>query len=299
VVKIAQPGFFTIDKPVGWTSFDVVQVVRRTLGVRRVGHAGTLDPLATGVLPVAVLSATRLTDLVHEYTKVYRGTVRLGVTTTTADAEGEVLEERPVATTEAAIREAVGAFIGEIEQVPPAYSAIKVGGVAAYKLAREGKAPELSARTVRIDRIDVLSIALPDVELRITCGQGTYVRSLARDLGVALGCGGHLASLVRESVGPFTLDHAIPGDQFAGLSADNLQARLIPIDQALPGYRRILVPHEAEGPFRTGTAFPSPTPGRLAEMGVGVTLDNRVVGLARCIGGGRWHPEKVFPETVR
>ncbi|WP_084965525.1 tRNA pseudouridine(55) synthase TruB [Thermoactinospora rubra] len=208
-------GLIIVDKPAGWTSHDVVGKLRRIAGTRRVGHAGTLDPMATGVLVIGVEKATRLLGHLALTEKVYEATIRLGVTTTTDDAEGEVLATVPVEVTEERVRKAVAAFTGEIMQVPPQVSAIKVNGERAYKRARAGEDVALRARPVTVHAFDVTSVDGPDVEATIRCSSGTYIRSLARDLGEALGVGGHLTRLRRTRVGPYDLSMARTIDQLA------------------------------------------------------------------------------------
>lgn len=208
-------GLVVVDKPAGLTSHDVVSRVRRLAGTRKVGHAGTLDPMATGVLVLGVGRATRLLGHLTLTDKTYDATVRLGVTTNTDDAEGEVTGTRPAGDlTEDDVRSAVRQFEGDIEQVPSTVSAIKVGGKRAYQLAREGAEVELQARRVRIDAIEAGEFRhdgdVLDFRLRVACSSGTYIRAIARDLGAALGVGGHLTTLRRTSVGPFTLSEANP-----------------------------------------------------------------------------------------
>ena len=204
----AVTGFLNLAKPRGPTSHDIVTRVRRLTGVRRVGHAGTLDPLAEGVLVLALGPATRLLEYVASGEKVYRATIRLGSTTTTDDAEGDVMDTRPLTVGRADIEAALPQFVGEIAQRPPAFSAVQVGGRRAYDLARRGAAVELPARQVRIARLNILGWQAPDLTLEVTCGPGTYIRSLARDLGAALGCGAHLAGLIRTRSGGFFLTAA-------------------------------------------------------------------------------------------
>jgi tRNA pseudouridine55 synthase len=209
----APGGLVIIDKPAGMTSHDVVARVRRTVGTPKVGHAGTLDPMATGVLVLGVERATRLLGHLMLTDKTYSATVRLGAATTTDDAEGEVVSSAPAAhLTEEAVSAALHAFEGEIDQVPSTVSAIKVGGKRAYALARAGEDVELEPRRVTIHSIDAGGFAREgdflDVEIRVSCTSGTYIRAIARDLGAALGVGGHLTALRRHSVGPFTLDGA-------------------------------------------------------------------------------------------
>lgn len=207
------PGLVVVDKPDGMTSHDVVGRCRRIFGTRKVGHAGTLDPMATGVLVIGIERATKILGLIAGTSKTYLGTIRLGQSTTTDDAEGEVLQQLCADhITDEQIEAAAGALRGDIEQVPSSVSAIKVAGKRAYQLAREGEAPVLAARSVRIERFDVLAIrrtpGLVDVDVLVDCSSGTYIRALARDVGVALGVGGHLTALRRTRVGGFGLDQA-------------------------------------------------------------------------------------------
>jgi tRNA pseudouridine55 synthase len=200
------------------TSHDVVGRCRRIFGTRKVGHAGTLDPMATGVLVVGIERATKILGLLTATDKSYAATIRLGQTTSTEDAEGEVLETVSAAgVDETQIESAVAALRGEIDQIPSAVSAIKVGGQRAYKLAREGQAVELAPRTVRIERFDVLSVRregdFVDVDVVVDCSSGTYIRALARDVGAALGVGGHLTALRRTRVGSFGLEQAATLDE--------------------------------------------------------------------------------------
>lgn len=197
-------GFLIIDKPQGMTSHDVVAKIRRGSGVKRVGHAGTLDPMATGVLIVCVGAATRLSEYVMASNKQYMAVVRLGIETTTYDAEGETLATADVRhLTRDTVATALASFQGEIAQIPPMYSAIKQGGKKLYELARAGKEVVREPRTVRIERIDLLDFALPDVRIAVTCSAGTYIRSIAHDLGAQLGVGAHLIALRRTASGGF------------------------------------------------------------------------------------------------
>ncbi|OBF26950.1 tRNA pseudouridine(55) synthase TruB [Mycobacterium sp. ACS4331] len=207
------PGVVVVDKPPGMTSHDVVGRCRRLFGTRKVGHAGTLDPMATGVLVIGIERATKILGLVAGSSKTYAATIRLGQTTSTDDAEGELLQEvSAAAVTDADIAGAVGQLRGDIEQVPSAVSAIKIGGKRAYQLAREGQSVELAARRVSIDRFDVLETRrgadVVDVDVVVDCSSGTYIRALARDIGTALGVGGHLTALRRTRVGQFGLESA-------------------------------------------------------------------------------------------
>ncbi|NYJ02007.1 tRNA pseudouridine55 synthase [Nocardioides thalensis] len=207
-------GLVVVDKPAGITSHDVVSRVRRLAGTRKVGHAGTLDPMATGVLVLGVERATRLLGHLLMTDKSYEATIRLGVTTVTDDAEGDVMETRDTSdVTEAAVREALARFVGDIEQVPTAVSAIKVDGKRAYQRVRAGEDVELTARPVTIHELVVTRVALPEVDVTVRCSSGTYIRAIARDVGEALGVGGHLTALRRTAVGPYGLDVAQTLDQ--------------------------------------------------------------------------------------
>lgn len=212
-----EPGIVVVDKPAGMTSHDVVGRCRRIFGTRKVGHAGTLDPMATGVLVVGIERATKILGLVAGTSKTYVTTIRLGQATSTDDAEGEMLQCIPAEhVTDEQIAAAIGALRGEIDQVPSSVSAIKVAGKRAYQLAREGETVELAPRRVRIDRFDVLSIRRPaetpaglvDIDAVVDCSSGTYIRALARDIGATLGVGGHLTALRRTRVGGFGLGQA-------------------------------------------------------------------------------------------
>ena len=213
-------GLVIVDKPRGLTSHDVVARIRRLAGTRRVGHAGTLDPRATGVLVIGVEKATRLLGHLALSEKEYSATIRLGQATDTDDAEGQVIAETSAAdVTEEALQAAVATLTGEIEQVPPGYSAIKVAGKRAYRLAREGVVPELAARNVTVTDFTVLAVRrdgdLVDVDVTVTCSSGTYIRALARDVGRALGVGGHLTALRRTRVGPYEIETAATLDQLS------------------------------------------------------------------------------------
>ena len=214
-----------IDNPEGWTSHDVVAVVRGVLGTRRVGHGGTLDPQASGLLPVLVGTATKFADRIHEATKVYDAVVRFGAETATDDREGAVTRESGVPSLAAdEIEPALAALRGAIAQVPPQYAALKVGGRTAYARARSGETVALAARRVQVFRLDVVEIASPDLRLLVVCSSGTYVRAIARDLGRALGSAAHLAGLRRLAVGALETRDALVPDQ---LRARGREARAL------------------------------------------------------------------------
>lgn len=228
-------GFLVIDKPAGISSHDVVNRVRRILGTRKVGHTGTLDPFATGVLPIAVGEGTKAIQFLDEGIKEYLATVRLGMTTDTLDNTGTVLQEQDSScVTHELLLKRMAGFSGEISQLPPMYSAIKQGGQPLYKLARKGVEVERQPRQVVIHRFELLAYDPPEVQIRVVCSRGTYVRSLADDLGRLLGCGACLTALQRSRSGPFRLDTACSLQQLADATAQaRLAEYLVTIEQAL------------------------------------------------------------------
>jgi len=250
-------GLLVVDKPAGWTSHDVVAKLRGATRQRRVGHAGTLDPDATGVLLVGLGRVTRLMRFLQETTKAYRGVVAFGIATNTLDAAGEVLERAEMPVDEAAVRAAILPFLGDIEQIPPMVSALKVDGKRLHELAREGKEVERKPRAVRIDRFDLESFApgpFPTATVLVECSSGTYIRSLAADLGTALGGCAHLASLRRLRVGAFTLAEAHPLDE---LVADPTPFVVSPAD-AMRDMERVAIDAATAALVANGTVFSSP-----------------------------------------
>ena len=246
-------GVFNIYKQTGFTSHDVVAVVRKTVHMKKVGHGGTLDPAAEGVLPVCLGRATKLTDYIMEGTKTYRAELTLGVTTDTQDATGQVLNEQPVDVIREALEAAVRGFIGEIEQVPPMYSARKVNGKKLYDLARSGKEVEREARTITNFDIKVEDYTCPKATLLVTCGKGTYIRTLCADLGEALGCGGHMSALTRTAVGRFTLENAVTLEELKALAAeDRAEEALLSLEEALADYGKVTVRAKYEKLLRNG-----------------------------------------------
>ena len=229
-------GFLIVNKPTGRTSSDVVVFVRRRLPKgTAVGHGGTLDPEASGVLPVCVGSATRLFDYIIDKQKTYVARIRLGVETDTQDATGQIVAERPVEVSAEALRDVLGRFVGEIEQVPPMYSALKRDGKRLYKLARKGETVALEPRKCRVDGIEYLGAEGGDTYLlRIRCGKGVYIRTLCHDIGKALGCGAHMLTLERTAAGIFKIEDALTLDAIDALAAeDALDGALIPLDAPL------------------------------------------------------------------
>lgn len=239
-------GILNVDKPEGWTSHDVVARVRRLSGQRRVGHAGTLDPFATGVLLVCLGQATRISEYLMDQPKRYHAIVRFGVSTDTYDATGRVVQETDRVPEDLAVIEALlPQFTGRILQTPPPYSALKVAGQPAYRRARHGEAVELEPRPVQIYELKVLSWVPPDLELEVLCGKGTYIRSLAHDLGQAAGSAAHLASLRRTAIGSFTVEEATPLAEIeAAFEAGSWEELFYPIDEALLQYPALIVSRE-------------------------------------------------------
>ena len=228
-------GFLVLNKPLGKTSSDCVVFVRKRLPRgTAIGHGGTLDPMASGVLPVCVGAATRLFDYIIDKQKTYVAELQLGVVTDTQDATGAVVERRPVTVTEADVRAALPRFIGEIWQTPPMYSAIKRGGKRLYELARRGESVEVAPRACRVDDVR-LTASLGDgrYRLEVDCGKGVYIRTLCHDIGAFLGCGGHMATLARTRAGVFTLENALTLEEVDALGAEGLEARLLPMDAAI------------------------------------------------------------------
>lgn len=291
-------GILPVNKPVGKTSFDIVRYVRRATGKRRVGHAGTLDPMATGVLLVLLGQATRITEYLMDLPKTYRATVRLGVETTTYDAEGDVVATTSVNVSETQLRDALMPFVGEITQVPPAHSALKVGGERAYNRARRGEEVAMKARPARIDRLDLLRFSSPDAEIEVECGRGTYIRSIAHDLGAALGCGAHLTALKRTRVGPFAVEACSDETTLAAAFEAGTWPELSqPMDCGLLNLPAITLDIEDEKDIRHGQAadlgeYQHPEEGHEARA---YAEDGSLVGIIRYDAEiGMWRPRKIF-----
>lgn len=247
-------GLLNLNKPIGATSRDVVNRISRPLRKIKVGHAGTLDPLASGVLVVCVGAATRLIEYVQRMPKTYRATIRLGATSDTLDADGRVVEMvDPPRPTEAQVRVALMTQVGTIEQMPPQFSALKVAGQRAYDLARAGQNVELAARPVEVYRIELLAYAWPWLEVEIDCGSGTYIRSIARDVGESLGCGGLIGVLTRTRIGPFRQEDAIDAE---GLAREAILSLLRPAAEAVGGLPRVEIGAEDLARIIKGQAIP-------------------------------------------
>jgi tRNA pseudouridine55 synthase len=293
-VKNAISGVLVVDKPIGLTSHDVVQIIRRGTNIRRAGHTGTLDPRASGVLVVLLGPAVRLSEYVSASDKRYQAIIRLGATTDTYDADGTITASAPVNVTESQFENSLVHFVGEIEQVPPPFSAIKVKGKRAYEMAREGEEVDLLPRKITVYNLELLEWAPPEAVIDVYCSSGTYVRSLANDLGAALGCGAHLVGLRRTKSGRFTLRDAIPMRKLReAFEVGNWYQYLIPAAEALSDWPAVEVTHEQVEALRHGNRIPaapdSPERGRgISEAGELVAL------LVLNTETQEWQPKKVF-----
>jgi len=233
-------GIIIINKEVGGSSHRCVSIARRALNMKKIGHTGTLDPEASGVLPLLVGKATRAADFLIADDKCYRATVLLGTKTDTLDLAGTVLETNEVNVTEEEVKEAIGSFVGDIMQIPPMYSALSVNGQRLYNLARQGIEVERKARKITVYSIDIVKISLPRVVIDVHCSKGTYIRTLAADIGDALGCGGSVESLTRTKCGSFSIEDAITTDELMKLSeAGELQKVILPLDSFFSHLRKI------------------------------------------------------------
>lgn len=290
-------GLIIINKPAGMTSHDVVDAVRRMAQMRRVGHAGTLDPLATGVLVVVIGAATRLVQFIDGCDKTYRAVLRLGETTTTYDADGDTVERRPVTVSQADVEAALASFRGCVTQVPPMYSAVKIQGQKLYKLAHRGKEVEREPRPVTIHRLDALNWALPDVTVEVACSAGTYIRSLAHDLGQALGCGAHLISLTRTVAGDFTLSQGYTLEQLRALAEEGrFTEALLPPQTALAGLPAVTLTLEQERAVGYGQTFPLDVSSN-ATMVQAHDATGQLVAVLIPAEPGMWRPKLVFPKN--
>ena len=231
-------GVLLVDKPTGFTSHDVVARLRRKLAMKRIGHAGTLDPMATGLLVILVGKATRISQYLTNLDKEYEGTIELGRVTNSQDADGEVLETRPVPPlTAEQVRAAMQTFMGDQYQTPPMFSAIKVGGVPLYKLARKGEDVAREPRFIRVASYELTRFAPPHLDFRLRCSKGTYVRTLAHDLGQKLGCGAHLCALRRTATDRLRIDAALPLGDIEALPLAEIERRLLPVHAVVPSLR--------------------------------------------------------------
>lgn len=292
-------GVLLLDKPAGMTSNQALQAVKRLFQARKAGHTGSLDPLATGLLPICMGEATKLSGCLLDADKRYWTLARLGQRTTTGDAEGEVLESRPVGDYSAQeLEAALARFRGEIEQVPPMYSALKHQGKRLYELAREGVEIERQPRKVTIHELRLLSHGPDSLELDMRCSKGTYVRTLVEDLGEALGCGAHVAELRRLGVGPYGAEHMVGLETLracAEQGPEALEALLLPVDTAVADWPRVDLDPDSAYYLRQGQAVQvpgAPTQGRVAIYGPG----GRFLGVGEILEDGRVGPKRLLAQ---
>ena len=286
-------GWLVIDKPLGITSSAVVNKARWAYRAQKAGHAGTLDPLATGMLAIAFGEATKTIPIAQEAEKTYRFSVGLGAATTTDDLEGEVIERSESRPTDADIVAALPDFTGDIQQVPPQFSAVKVDGNRAYDIARGGETVSLGARPLHVARLDLID--RPDADtatFEMVCGKGGYVRSIARDLGAALGCYGHVTMLRRIASGGFSVEDAMPFDALDGVREAE-HGPLLPLDAALSGLPRIVMTGAAAARLRNGNPVPNET-GQVAEGAEALVVEGETaIALVTC-SDGLLRPHRVF-----
>lgn len=238
-------GIINVYKEKGFTSFDVVAKLRGILRTKKIGHTGTLDPDAEGVLPVCIGRATKVCDILTDKDKVYEAVMLLGVETDTQDTSGKILKELPAEASEAAVRDVIFSFVGEYAQIPPMYSALKVNGKKLYELAREGKTVERKARNVQIFSIEILEIALPRVRMSVHCSKGTYIRTLCHDIGQKLGCGGCMEKLLRTKVGVFELKDTLRLSEIDELAKNGIaEERIISVDELFDDYLKVWMKEE-------------------------------------------------------
>ena len=246
-------GIVIVDKPEGWTSQDVVSKLRGVFQTRRIGHGGTLDPMATGVLPVFVGRATRGVEFFEHAEKTYETVLRLGITTDTEDITGTVLTQQDAFVTGAMLEEVLAQFRGEIQQIPPMYSAIKINGQKLCDLARKGREVERKPRTITIHELTLLGMEAEGIHLRVRCSKGTYIRTLCKDIGEALGCGGCMASLRRVTAGEYAIENAIPLQTL--IESTDPEAYLLPVDSMFAEYPKVTLTEKQEKCCRNGVAF--------------------------------------------
>jgi tRNA pseudouridine55 synthase len=287
-------GVLVIDKPIGMTSHDVVQIIRKGTNIRRAGHTGTLDPRASGVLVVLVGPSVRLSEYVSASDKRYQAVVQLGTTTDTYDADGRVLNITAVDISEKQFNDVLQSFVGEIEQIPPPYSAVKVKGKKAYEMARQGEEVNLEPRKINVYNLELLEWAPPEAVIDVYCSSGTYVRSLAHDLGEKLGCGAHLIGLRRTKSGRFTLRDAVPLRKLReSFENGSWEEFLIPAAEALSDWPAIDLNPEELIIVRHGRRIPAdPTLGKMARA---ISADGELIGLLELDAEtNEWQPKKVF-----
>jgi tRNA pseudouridine55 synthase len=293
-IKNAISGVLVVDKPVGLTSHDVVQIIRKGTNIRRAGHTGTLDPRASGVLVILIGPAVRLSEYVSASDKRYQAIIRLGTTTDTYDADGHITSSAPVNITETQFENTLKQFIGEIEQIPPPYSAVKVKGRKAYEMARDGEEVDLQPRKIQVYNLELLEWAPPEAVIDVYCSSGTYVRSLAHDLGKTLGCGAYLVGLRRTKSGRFTLRDAVPLRKLReAFEAGNWYQYLIPAAEALSDWPALELSVEQVEAVRHGHRVPAEP--NSTGMARGISQQGELVALLEVdLATMEWQPRKVF-----
>jgi tRNA pseudouridine55 synthase len=286
-------GVLLLDKPLGLSSNDALVRAKRLFNAKKAGHTGTLDPLATGLLPLCFGEATKFSQDLLEADKTYESTLKLGERTATGDAEGEVVASRPVECEARAVAEVLARFRGEILQVPPMYSALKRDGKPLYEYARAGQTLEREARPVTIHSLELIGCTLPFVTIRVTCSKGTYVRTLGEDIGEALGCGAHLTMLRRTGVGTLTLDHAVTLEQLDAVEPDGRAALLAPVDALLGSFEAITLDEEQARRFLHGQRL------RIADRGTEERARVRIYSPdARLLGTAQLEDGVLAPERL-
>ncbi len=283
-------GVLLLDKPGGMTSNDALQKARRLFSAAKAGHTGTLDPMATGLLPLCFGEATKFSADLLDADKTYEAQVLLGITTDTGDREGQVLETRPVSCTEADLRQLLPRFMGEIQQIPPMYSALKRDGRPLYELAREGKEVERQPRQITIHALELLAWDGPSFTLRVCCSKGTYIRVLAEDIGKALGCGAHLTALRRTQVGPLSLERAVTLETLMAQEEAGRGQYLGAVDTLLNTLPEVVLTAEEVSRFAHGNPVDAPT---------GITETARVYGAGRLLGVGMLRADgRLWPKRL-
>jgi len=289
-----KPGLLVIDKPTGPTSHDIVNIVRRGTQIRKVGHTGTLDPYASGVLLVLLGSVTRLAEYLLEVDKEYLATIRFGASTSTFDAAGRITATRPFTFLEETLSAKLSTFVGERLQVPPIYSAIKIGGRKAYDLARSGEEIDMAPRRVHIYELELLRWESPNAVVRVRCSRGTYIRSIAHDIGEAMGSHAHLVSLRRIRLGPFSVERATPLEELKRRFLEGTwEKAAMPAGAVLEGWATVQLAAEDAEKIRNGIAIPSPD-GAIGRARA-ITPEGELLAVLEADPvSGNWQPKKVF-----
>jgi tRNA pseudouridine55 synthase len=296
-VDVHPDGVLLLDKPAGYSSTQALGRAKRLLGARKAGHTGTLDPFATGLLPLAFGEATKFSRFLIDASKAYLATLRLGVETSTGDPEGEVTRRRPVSVDSARIDAVLASFMGVQDQTPPMHSAVRVGGKRLYQLAREGREIERAARRVEIAALRLVRLAGDELVLSVTCSKGTYVRTLAQDIGEALGCGAYLTGLRRTAVGAFGLERALTLEHLEALGVEGARARLLPVDVLVAELPRRDCPADEALRFTQGQSVAC-AEGRPGDDIALYGPADRFLGVGRCEASGRTIPLRLMATGI-